>query len=51
MEEKRTMDTVGRFVRDLGFPIVVACYLLFRLDGQVQAMQMTLNNILHAVQK
>jgi hypothetical protein len=41
-------DTVGKFIRDVGFPIFVAVYLLVQMTSiapQVQAMARSMDQI------
>ena len=43
--EKSLIDAVAQLIRDLGFPIVVACWFMFRTDKRIEKMAKTLNEI------
>jgi len=44
-------DLIVRFVRELGFPIAVAAYLLIRLDYLLRENTAALTALTHAIER
>lgn len=42
-------SAVGHFVKDLGFPILVAFFVLVRLNGKMDRLALALGRLEHAV--
>lgn len=40
--DRRALDGIGRFIRDIGFPIFVALYFLFSLGPKIDRNTETL---------
>ena len=39
------MEALLQYIADLGFPIVISLYLLIRLEGKIEALTLSINEL------
>ncbi len=45
------MQEVVDAIKELGFPVVVACFVLFRMNGKFDKLRESIDKLIHTLEK